>query len=118
MSPTFVEDGKGVMVIGAPGGSRIISMVLFAIIDYLNQHDVDLLRIVSAPRYHHQWWPDVVEVEPAGFSDGWRASIESKGHKLKTIDRKWGNMQAVFKSSENGAAQAASDPRGFELGGY
>ena len=118
MSPTFVEDSKGVMVIGAPGGSRIISMVLFGIIDYLNQSDVDLLRIVSAPRYHHQCWPDVVEVEPTGFSEAWRASIEAKGHKLKTVDRKWGNMQAVFKSNTDGAAQAASDPRGFDLGGY
>ena len=68
MSPTFVEDSKGVLVIGAPGGSRIISMVLFGILDYVNQDSVDLLRIVTAPRYHHQCWPDVVEIEPDSFS--------------------------------------------------
>ena len=50
MSPTFVEDGKGVLVLGAPGGSRIISMVLFGILDYVNQSAVDLQRIVAAPR--------------------------------------------------------------------
>lgn len=118
MSPSFVEDDKGVLVIGAPGGSRIISMVLFGIVDYLNQQRVDLVGIVTAPRYHHQWWPDIVEVEPGGFSDEWRAAIAAKGHKLRTIDRRWGNMQAVFKASSDGAAQAASDPRGFDLGGY
>ncbi len=117
MSPTFVEDSKGVMVIGAPGGSRIISMVLFGIIDYLNQERVDLLGIVTAPRYHHQCWPDQVEIEPDSFSDAWRASLEAKGHQLKLISRKWGNMQVVFKAVD-GAAQAASDPRGFDMGGY
>jgi gamma-glutamyltranspeptidase/glutathione hydrolase len=118
MSPTFVEDGKGVLVIGAPGGSRIISMVLFGILDYLNQSNVDLLGIVTAPRYHHQCWPDVVEIEPDSFSEAWRASLETKGHLLKPVNRKWGNMQAVFKSNVDGAAQAASDPRGFDMGGY
>ena len=118
MSPTFVEDGKGVMVIGAPGGSRIISMVLFGILDYINADRVDLLRIVTAPRYHHQCWPDHVEIEPDSFSAEWRAALEAKGHRLKLVNRKWGNMQVVFKSSADGTAEAASDPRGFDMGGY
>jgi len=118
MSPTFVEDSKGVLVIGAPGGSRIISMVLFGILDYVNQDSVDLLRIVTAPRYHHQCWPDQVEIEPDSFSAAWRASLEDKGHQLRPVSRKWGNMQAVFKSNVDGSAQAASDPRGFDMGGY
>ena len=118
MSPTFVEDGKGVLVLGAPGGSRIISMVLFGILDYVNQGTVDLQRIVAAPRYHHQCWPDQVEIEPESFSAEWRAALEVKGHRLHVGSRKWGNMQAVFKSNLDGTAQAASDPRGLELGGY
>ena len=118
MSPTFVEDAKGVMVIGAPGGSRIISMVLFGILDYVNQGKVDLQGIVTAPRYHHQWWPDVVEIEPDSFSAEWLAVLTAKGHQLRPATRKWGNMQAVFKSGVDGAAQAASDPRGFDMGGY
>jgi gamma-glutamyltranspeptidase/glutathione hydrolase len=118
MSPTFVEDSKGVLIIGAPGGSRIISMVLFGILDYLNQSSVDLMSIVTAPRYHHQCWPDVVEIEPDSFTPAWRASLEAKGHHLKAGSRKWGNMQAVFRSSLDGTTQAASDPRGFDMGGY
>lgn len=118
MSPTFVEDSKGVLVIGAPGGSRIISMVLFGILDYINQKDVDLVSIVTAPRYHHQCWPDVVEVEPGGFTDEWSSALVAKGHHLKTGSRRWGNMQAVFRSNNDGTTQAASDPRGFDMGGY
>ena len=118
MTPTFVEDVKGVLVLGAPGGSRIISMVLLGIIDYANQSEVDLARIVAAPRYHHQYWPDRVEIEPGGFNEPWRAALVAKGHKLHVVERKWGNMQAVFKSSRDGSVQAASDPRGGEIGWY
>jgi gamma-glutamyltranspeptidase/glutathione hydrolase len=118
MTPTFVEDDKGVLVLGAPGGSRIVSQVLLAVLDYLRAPAVDLAAIVGAPRYHHQWWPDRVEIEPDGFPQDWRAALEARGHKLQTAKRRWGNMQAVYKSKQTGAAQAASDPRGSELGWY
>ncbi len=115
MTPTFVEDAKGVLVLGAPGGSRIVSQVLLAVLDYLRAGPVDLAEIVSAPRYHHQWWPDRVEVEPEGFPASWRAALEAKGHRVETGKRRWGNMQAVFKSKQTGAVQAASDPRGADV---
>jgi len=114
MTPTFVEDDKGVLVLGAPGGSRIVSQVLLAVLDYVHAPKVDLAGIVRAPRYHHQWWPDRVEVEPEGFPAQWRAALEAKGHTLEVARRKWGNMQAVFRPKPSGAAQAASDPRGGE----
>jgi gamma-glutamyltranspeptidase/glutathione hydrolase len=118
MTPTFVEDSRGVLVLGAPGGPRIVSQVLLGILDYMNQSEVDLQRMVSAPRYHHQYWPDRVEIEPDGFSAEWRAALAAKKHKLQVTGRKWGNMQAVFKSKRDGATQAASDPRGLDLGWY
>jgi gamma-glutamyltranspeptidase/glutathione hydrolase len=118
MTPTFVEDDKGVLVLGAPGGSRIVSQVLLAVLDYLRAGTVDLADIVAAPRYHHQWWPDRVEIEPEGFTPEWRAALEARGHRLQPAKRRWGNMQAVFKARHTGAAQAASDPRGSELGWY
>jgi len=67
MSPTFVEDQRGTLILGAPGGSRIISMVLLAILNYQAQAPVDLQALVSAPRYHHQYLPDRLEVEPDAF---------------------------------------------------
>lgn len=118
MTPTFVEDARGVLVLGAPGGSRIISQVLLCILDYVNQRDVDLRRMVAAPRYHHQYWPDRVEVEPEGFSAEWRGALEAKRHALQITGRKWGNMQVVFKARTGGTAQAASDPRGQDIGWY
>ena len=118
MTPTFVEDEKGVLILGAPGGSRIISQVLLGILGYLRSPQVDLQRLLAMPRYHHQYWPDRVEIEPDAFTPEWRAAMTAKGHLLQVAGRKWGNMQMVFKSKQTGAAQAASDPRGAEVGWY
>ena len=118
MTPAFVEDGKGVLVLGAPGGSRIISQVLLAALEYLRHPVVDLRRLVALPRYHHQYWPDHVEMEPEGFSDEWRNAMSGMGHRLHVVNRRWGNLQAVFQPKGNGAAQAASDPRGGDVAWY
>ena len=118
MTPTFVEDEKGVLVLGSPGGSRIVSQVLLGVIEYTQAGEVDLARLVAMPRYHHQYWPDRVEIEPEGFSNEWRAALTAKGHTLRVATRKWGNMQAVFKSKRTGVASAASDPRGDGVAWY
>ena len=98
--------------------SLIISMVLLGILDYVDRREVDLKRIVAAPRYHHQYWPDRIEIEPDTFSAEWRAALEAKGHKLQAASRKWGNMQAVFKAQGSGEAVAANDPRGSDIAWY
>jgi gamma-glutamyltranspeptidase/glutathione hydrolase len=118
MTPTFVEDDKGVLVLGAPGGSRIISQVLLAALEYLRKPQVDLKQLVAMPRYHHQYWPDRIEIEPEGFSAAWRSVLEGKGHRLHVASRKWGNLQAVFQPRDGGAAQAANDPRGGDVAWY
>jgi gamma-glutamyltranspeptidase/glutathione hydrolase len=118
MTPAFVDDAKGTLIIGAPGGSRIVSQVLLAVIDYVGAGRVDLAGIVSGPRYHHQWWPDRVEIERDGFARDWRADLEAKGHRLRMLGRKWGNMQAVFKSRTDGSVQVANDPRGSDVARY
>ncbi|MDP2239217.1 MAG: gamma-glutamyltransferase [Burkholderiales bacterium] len=118
MTPTFVEDDKGVLILGAPGGSRIISQVLLTVLEYLRSPSVDLQRLVAMPRYHHQYWPDRVEIEPEGFTLEWRAALTARGHQIHMVNRQWGNMQAVFRSKITGEAQAASDPRGTDVGGY
>jgi gamma-glutamyltranspeptidase/glutathione hydrolase len=117
MTPTFVEDSRGVLVLGAPGGSRIISQVLLGILDYMNRREVDLERMVKAPRYHHQYWPDRVEVEPDGFSAQWRAALAARKHIVQVGTRQWGNMQLAF-SARDGTMQVASDPRGLDIGWY
>jgi gamma-glutamyltranspeptidase/glutathione hydrolase len=112
MSPTFVEDERGVLVLGTPGGSRIISMVLEGILDYVDQPQTDLARLVGAPRFHHQYLPDRIEIEPGSFPDEWIEALRAKGHAVEPGRRKWGNMQAVFFDRKTGRVETASDPRG------
>ena len=112
MSPTFVEDDRGVLVLGTPGGSRIISMVLEGILDYVDQPQVDIARLVAAPRFHHQYLPDRIEIEPGGFPDEWIDAMKSRGHAVEVGRRKWGNMQAVYFDKKTGRIESAGDPRG------
>jgi len=111
MSPTFVEDDRGVLVVGTPGGSRIISMVLLAVLEFA-RGERDPGRIVSAPRFHHQFLPDTVEVEPGAFGAAWTARLAEMGHPLKEAKGPWGNMQAVYLDKGAGIAVAGNDPRG------
>ncbi|MEK6209728.1 MAG: gamma-glutamyltransferase [Pseudomonadota bacterium] len=112
MSPTFVEDERGVLVLGTPGGSRIISMVLEGILAYVDQPVFDLQRMVGAPRYHHQYLPDRIEIEPGAFSEQWIGALRTKGHAVEEGRRKWGNMQAVYFDKKTGRVTSANDPRG------
>ena len=118
MTPTFVQDEKGVLILGAPGGSRIVSQVLLAILAHVGSKEVDLTQLVSMPRYHHQHSPDRIEIEPQGFTEDWIATMTTRGHRVVPAHRQWGNMQAVFRSARGGATQAASDPRGVGVAWY
>ena len=118
MTPTFIEDDRGVLILGTPGGSRIVSQVLLIVLEYLRAPHVDLRRLLDMPRYHHQYWPDRIEIEPEGFSQEWRAELAAKGHAIHAANRRWGNMQVVFKSKRTGLAQAAGDPRGADVAWY
>ena len=112
MTPTFVEDERGWLVFGTPGGSRIISMVLLGILDYVDGGRPDIEHLVSAPRYHHQFLPDGIEYEPGAFPPTWVEALRAKGHTLREGRRSWGNMQAVYVDRASGEARSYSDPRG------
>ena len=113
MSPSFVEDERGILVIGTPGGSRIISMVILGILEYLKETEPNLENIVSKPRLHHQYLPDQISVEPEGFNEKWIEAMESKGHKVVVSKQRWGNMQTVFFNKVTGSYEIANDPRGL-----
>jgi len=113
-TPTFVEGPKGLMIIGSPGGSRIPGMVILGTLNFLNGKPAQ--EIVSAPRFHHQFSPDVVEFEPGALSADERAQLEARGHTLKEGSRKWGNTQVVTWDYKTGKVEAASDPRGVGEG--
>jgi gamma-glutamyltranspeptidase / glutathione hydrolase len=111
MTPTFVEDERGVLVLGTPGGSRIISMLLLGILDYVDRPDRDIERLVSAPRYHHQYLPDRIEYEPGALPQPRIDALQALGHTVQEGRRRWGNMQAVYVERASGEASAYSDPR-------
>ena len=114
MSPSFVETPKGLMIIGSPGGSYIISMVLLGTLNYMD--GMSAADIVKYPHYHHQYIPDAVEYEAGALSDDEIGRLEAMGHKLKRGSREWGNMQVITWDYASGKVEAASDPRGEGVG--
>ena len=80
MSPTILtKDGRLAMVIGSPGGSRIITITLEAILNTVD-HGMSVSDAIDAPRLHMQWMPDVVEMEPYGLSPDTRRLLEGAGY--------------------------------------
>jgi len=113
-TPTFVEGPRGLMIIGSPGGSRIPGMVILGTLGFLEGKNAQ--EIVGAPRFHHQFSPDVLEFEPGALNADERAQLEARGHVLKEGSRKWGNTQVVTWDYKTGKVEAASDPRGVGEG--
>jgi gamma-glutamyltranspeptidase/glutathione hydrolase len=111
MSPTFIEGADGVAILGTPGGSRIITMVLLAALDHAAGELPE--SWVSLPRFHHQYLPDVIQYEAGAFDDALIAGLIARGHRLKPLDSAYGNMQAVYWDRKNRRVHAASDPRGI-----
>ncbi|NBC14100.1 MAG: hypothetical protein GVY09_12295, partial [Gammaproteobacteria bacterium] len=116
MSPTFLESDEQVVILGTPGGSRIITMVLHGILAATGLEPAagsSAADWVAAPRFHHQYLPDEVVVEPQALSPAVRRSLERRGHALTTADRRYGNMQLVHWQRAQDRVEAASDPRGI-----
>lgn len=109
MSPTFLETDDRIAVIGTPGGSRIISMVLLGALEFNEGGNAE--EIVSKGRIHHQYLPDQIQYEPDTLSAKDIVKLYVMGHKLKPRGRTWGNMHVVIIDKTTGAVTAASDPR-------
>jgi gamma-glutamyltranspeptidase/glutathione hydrolase len=114
MTPTFVETDRGIAILGSPGGSFIPSMILLGTLNWLEGADAN--GIVSAPRIHHQYQPDVVFAEPKGLTEDERRALEGRGHKIRDWPPTIGNMQIITWEYESGKVVAASDPRGAGVG--
>lgn len=110
MSPTFIESKKRVGILGTPGGSRIISMVLLGILDFVDGHLPN--SWVAVPRYHHQYLPDAVQFEEHGLTYTEQRALGKRGHVLQEKNRRYGNMQAILWDKQSNQLFSASDPRG------
>jgi gamma-glutamyltranspeptidase/glutathione hydrolase len=110
MSPTFLESERGVAIVGTPGGSRIITMVLLAALEWIDGADAQ--RMVSLRRFHHQFLPDVIGYEKGALTPEEIQSLEARGHQLQLNERDYGNMNVVTWDYATGKVEAATDPRG------
>jgi gamma-glutamyltranspeptidase/glutathione hydrolase len=82
MTPTIVaKEGKPYMIIGSPGGRTIINTVLQVILNVVD-HQMNIAQAINAPRFHHQWLPDLISVEFGGFSPDTEKLLIEKGHKI------------------------------------
>jgi gamma-glutamyltranspeptidase/glutathione hydrolase len=117
MTPSIVvKDGRAVLVTGSPGGPRIISTTLLSILNIVD-YGMDVQQAVSAPRFHHQWVPDKLYVEPDTPEDVVRA-LRRRGHTVVVSDYNWSAAEAIVLDLETGWYTGGSDPRtdGLALG--
>lgn len=110
MTPTIVtENNQLKLVVGAPGGSTIITTVFQIILNVL-VYNMDAKQAVAAPRLHHQWLPDQLMYEKNGFDPLTLTELQQRGHRLQERTG-WGNANVIVKTT-GGWLEGASDPRG------
>ncbi|MEN4951244.1 gamma-glutamyltransferase 1 [Stenotrophomonas rhizophila] len=119
MTPTFMESADKVVVLGTPGGSRIITMVLLGILGY--DDGLTAQQVAALPRYHHQWLPDRIEAEDGTFDTDTIKQLQAMGHKIdlpgdtaaggRGSSHVWGNLQTVEWDRRSNVLSGGSDPR-------
>ncbi len=118
MTPTFMESPGRVAVLGTPGGSRIITMVLLGVLGYAD--GLDAQQVAALPRYHHQWLPDTLSAERGALPADVVAALRAMGHTVETPEDaaggrrssdSWGNLQTVEWDLKTNTLHTGSDPR-------
>jgi gamma-glutamyltranspeptidase/glutathione hydrolase len=95
MSPTLVtKDGKAFLLLGSPGGSRIITALVETIVNVID-YGMDIQSAVDAPRFHHQWLPDTIYLEPFTLSRDTQDKLKAAGYAF-TDQRAWGAVEAIL----------------------
>ena len=112
MTPTIVEkNGKLFMVVGTPGGSTIITSVLQTILN-VHEFEMSMQDAVNAARFHHQWMPDVIKMEPNSFSDTVKSELKQLHYQLDESNAIVIGKVAAILVLENGELEGGADKRG------
>jgi gamma-glutamyltranspeptidase/glutathione hydrolase len=111
MTPTIVlKNGKLFLVLGSPGGPTIITTVanvLMGVVDY----GLNIQQAVNAPRFHHQWMPDEIQVEATGISPDTIGILQRMGHRIDKSRGYWGDAECIAIDEKTGERLGASDGR-------
>lgn len=112
MTPTIVEkNGKLWMIVGTPGGSTIITSVLQTILN-VHEFGMGMQESVNQPRFHHQWLPDEIRIEPNKFDEKTLKELEKLGYKFNTNRTPIiGKVDAILVLPD-GRYEGGADPRG------
>ena len=109
MCPTIVsKGGQPWLVLGSPGGPRIITTLLNILVD-VSDHGMALETAVAASRFHHQWQPDLIYYEPGAFTDDVRTNLTAMGHVLR--ERAPYSSAQCIEILPDGTRRGVSDPR-------
>jgi gamma-glutamyltranspeptidase/glutathione hydrolase len=118
MTPTIVtKDNKLFLVLGSPGGPTIITTVL-NVLQGVVDYGMDIQQAVAAPRFHHQWLPDYIQIEP-GFSPDTIKLLTERGHSFVRKDVPdfhnaqgyWGDAECIMIDQKTGERLGGQDPR-------
>jgi gamma-glutamyltranspeptidase/glutathione hydrolase len=110
MSPTIVaKDGKPVLLIGSPGGRTIINTVLQCILNVID-FKMNIADAVAAPRLHHQWLPDQLQMEAGKFAPEIQKRLRELGHEVSEVPR-IGEVMGIVIDPKSGERSGAADPR-------
>ncbi|MEP6618297.1 MAG: gamma-glutamyltransferase [bacterium] len=115
MTPTIIaKDGKLVAVVGSPGGRTIINTVLQVVLN-ITDFNMPVQEAVNAPRFHHQWLPDVVSVERDGLPPATVTALEGMGYRVRFAGQQ-GTAHSIMIDPKTGARIGAPDPRDTDAG--
>jgi gamma-glutamyltranspeptidase/glutathione hydrolase len=109
MSPSILVSPERTAILGTPGGSRIISMVILGLLNLIDGGGAQ--ATADLPRFHHQYLPDTLSVEAEALSPAESAALTARGHSIAAAERPWGNMQVVVWNRSTGAVEAGTDSR-------
>lgn len=112
MTPTIVEkENELYMVVGTPGGSTIITAVAQTILNVF-EFNMSMQEAVNAPRFHHQWLPDMIIFEPEGFSEDLKTELKNKGYFINEERTPIIGKVDAIRVLKNGRLEGGADKRG------